>query len=709
MKPSLLIHLTPAMPPTEPESLFDAQTGEEVDRQPVPSPSSTPSRFLVCGLGSLGQYCAMVLKEFGVLVSAITVPMPERWEMATLPDLLDDLVIGDCRQTDCLERARVQTCRAVLLVTSDERVNIEAAFAIRLLNPDVRLVVRSSKQNLNALLGQSLGNFIAFEASQLPAPAFAIAALASEIRGFINLGDHLLRVVKVSIDDEHRWRDLRVLHELNTSTRRLLSHIPSGQPLPTEFHQWEPDARVRVGDLVAYIEVTGNLTDFAAPSIAPASRPGGLLNRLWEKRQQLLSGAYLRRKLWEFWQSTAQQQTKRVAIIVGSVMLLLLVCGTVIFKLTQPGINWLQAFYTAGVMLLGSYDTVFGSLNPQDPIPLWMRLMNLSYMMAGTASIAVLYALLTETLLAAKFQLPKKRPPLPQHDHVVLIGLGRVGRRVATFLQQIKHPLIGVSNQAIEPSFLPQMPLVVNELTSTLLKVNLATAKSVVLATDDEMANLELGLMARAANPHCALVIRTFDPQFSASIDRLLPYAKVLCAYDLAAEAFVAAAFGEKVLNLIRLNEQTVLVTEYTLAPDDHLQGHLLAEIAYGYGVVPILYQRSPESARLMPSDDIRLEAGDRLVVLATINSLQQIEHGEMLPRQWQVCIDKALSKDALFDGATTIARVSGCSLTVARDCMSQLPIILPMPLYQHQAQRLTRQLRKAQVLAHLQGMKDEG
>jgi hypothetical protein len=40
------------------------------------------------------------------------------------------------------------------------------------------LIVRSAKQNLSELLAQGLGNFIAFEATQLPAPAFAIAALA---------------------------------------------------------------------------------------------------------------------------------------------------------------------------------------------------------------------------------------------------------------------------------------------------------------------------------------------------------------------------------------------------------------------------------------------------------------------------------------------------------------------------------------------------
>ncbi len=38
-----------------------------------------------------------------------------------------------------------------------------------------------------------------------------------------------------------------------------------------------------------------------------------------------------------------------------------------------------------------------------------------------------------------------------------------------------------------------------------------------------------------------------------------------------------------------------------------------------------------------MPWYDVKLDAGDRLIVLATSSSLQQIEWGEMLPRPWQV------------------------------------------------------------------------
>ncbi|WP_421655997.1 potassium channel family protein [Leptothermofonsia sp. ETS-13] len=661
------------------------------------------SHFLVCGLGSLGQFCVAALKEFGVSVHAITTACPESWEITNLPGLVDSLLMGDCRQPDVLERAGVKDCRAVLIVTNDERVNIEAAFAVKLLNPEVRVVVRSTKQNLNQLLEQGLGNFVALDASQLPAPAFAIAALGSEIRGLIHLDAYMLLVVKVSIDTTHRWCDRRFLHELNTQTRRLLSHISAGSPLPVGFYQWEPDARVQAGDQVAYIEVVDRFTDLiSVPSAGTPVKARSEAKPFWHKLRHF-SSYHLGQKLVNWWQVTAQQPTKRVATVVGVTMLVLWLLGTLTFKLTNSQISLLSAFYTAGVMLLGSYDTVFGALDPQDSFPVWMRIMNLTYMLAGTASIAVLYALLTETLLVAKFQLPKKRPPVPLQGHVILIGLGRLGRRVATFLQQMRQPLVGVSNVPLESTILPSMPLVVGDLANSLSKVNLATARSVVIATDDEMANLELGLMAHAANPDCALVIRTFDPRFSASIDGLLPYAKVLCAYDLAADAFVATVFGENVLSLLRLNEQTVLVIEYMIKSEDMLNRRLLAEVAYGYGVVPVLYHSLAKgTVRFMPSDDIRLEMDDRLVVLATSDGLQRIERGEMYPRRWQVTINKASSKDSIFDGSMAIARITGCSINQAREVMNQLPAVLPFPLYKHQAQRLVRELSKSQVVAQL-------
>jgi len=175
----------------------------------------------------------------------------------------------------------------------------------------------------------------------------------------------------------------------------------------------------------------------------------------------------------------------------------------------------------------------------------------------------------------------------------------------------------------------------------------------------------------------------------------------------LAAEAYVAAAFGENILSLMRVNQQTVLVTEYAINQDDTLQGRLLSEIAYGYGVVPILHQRYAQDARLMPLDDTKTEIGDRLIVMATIDSLQRAERGELLPRTWIVHIDRALSKDAVFDGANAIARISDCGIHLAREVMSQLPAVLPLPLYHHQALHLVRELRKCQAIA--QAVQNQG
>jgi Trk K+ transport system NAD-binding subunit len=170
-----------------------------------------------------------------------------------------------------------------------------------------------------------------------------------------------------------------------------------------------------------------------------------------------------------------------------------------------------------------------------------------------------------------------------------LIGLDRVGQQIATYLQKLKQPLVGVSDRTLEPTILPEMPLIISDFRDALTEVNLATAKSVVIATDNEMANLEIGLMAHGVNQDAAIIIQTFEPDFSSNIDRLLPYAQVLCSYSLAAETFAAAIFGDRILALLQLNNQTVLVVEYNVEPEDSLQGLLLAEVAYGYEVVPIL------------------------------------------------------------------------------------------------------------------------
>lgn len=665
------------------------------------------NRFLVCGLGSLGQHCVAMLKEYGVVISAIDQEQPKNLQVPNLLSLLDQLLIGDCRLPSILEQAHVCQCRTILLLTGNERVNIEAAFAARILNPRIRLIVRSDKQNLNELLSKSLGNFIAFEPHQLSASSFAIAALGDKSLGYFQLDGYPFRVVKHQVKAHDLWSNHRYVYELNTSYRRVLNHANNSCKLPQEFHQWQTDAILHAEDNIVYIEVADQRTIFQ--EITTHSQQN--LSRLWK---EIISGNCWRKfihRISYIWQRTDHYQSLRIAIIYGITIVVLWCCGTIIYSFNYPQINIVEAFYATAVLLLGGYGDLFGSVKfktqpePSEYMPGWLRLFSLGLTLIGTGFVGVLYALLTDTLLSLKFHVfTNYFSSIPEKDYVLLIGLNRVGQKVASLLQEFKQPLVCINNNTMNLSISSTMPLIIgSNITEALEKLNLANSKSIVIVTDDEMENLEIALMAHTYSSISRLIVRTYDRHFSDNVLQLFPYAQVLCTSAISAEVFAAAAFGENILSLFHLDNQSILVVEYLIETGDTLNGLLLAEVVYGYGVVAILYQKSAQSpVKVMPSDDIRLTINARLIVLANSNSLQRIERGEKYTQTWHVQVEKALTQDAIFYGANEISAISGCDISTARQLMRNLPAKLPIPLYKQQAVRLVQKLQKLRVISTL-------
>ncbi|NUN67723.1 hypothetical protein HCU40_24200 [Pseudanabaena biceps] len=153
-------------------------------------------------------------------------------------------------------KAGILDCRRIVLVTSNQNINIETAIAARRLNPDVHIVVRSSRQNLNQLLKNQLGNFVALDPVDLPAPSFAVAGLGEGTLGLFQLGDRKLRVVETLVKAED-YRFLRtpayLLHKKNS---RLLSIADVGSD--RLFFQWQPDTLIQVGDKIVFMECVEN-------------------------------------------------------------------------------------------------------------------------------------------------------------------------------------------------------------------------------------------------------------------------------------------------------------------------------------------------------------------------------------------------------------------------------------------------------------------
>ncbi|WOB41957.1 potassium transporter TrkA [Thermoleptolyngbya oregonensis NK1-22] len=664
-------------------------------------------RFLVCGLGSLGQYCVYHLQRFAtegtaVSVTAIDRQRPEEWEVENLTDLLaEDLLIGDCRDEPVLLKAGVQQCRAALIVTSNETVNIEAAIAIRRLNPDVRLVVRSSRQSLNELLKLRLGNFNAYDPMEMPAFAFAMAGLQVGLLGSFNIGDTRLQVVEQTVQPrDPRFDDARAVAQ-HKKSYRLLSHRPQAE-IPASpnraFYHWQIDTRIRAGDTIAYIEIAD------APDYTQHQAGGD-----WRSRWQAGLQAVLKEQPLQWFQRVRawmQANRTRPLIAMGLITALVLwVLGATMLKMTVPELTWTKAIASGAVLLLGGYGDVFGGLE-NDPVPGWVYFISLLITIISLLFVLGVVGIIADNLLSARFSFLQRRPPMPKQGHVVMVGLGRVGQQVATWLQTFRQPFVVLTDVADNLALFPKIPIIVGNPIQQIRHANIETAKSLVVVTDDQILNLEVALTARELTRQqkqsLQLVIRSYNQRFSTSLAALIPNARVMAVSALAAEAFVGSAFGENILSLFRLNEQTILVTEFLVEAGDTLVGKLLSQVSYGYGVVPIFYERNSErrtldsSDSLMPSETWMLKAGDRLIVLSTIDGLRRIERGQMRPpRTWRLSMGKPLNRGNLSEIGTTLHRISGLNLNTANAFAQNLPGTIYLQLYDYPAHHLLAELRK--------------
>jgi Trk K+ transport system NAD-binding subunit len=630
-----------------------------------------------------------VLKELGIPVYGLHDAEPTSWETEGVTQALDRFTLGDCRRHSALERAGIASCRAVLFTTSDERANISGALAARSLNPAVRLVIRSSQTNLNERLGERLRNLMALDIEELPAAAFSLAAVGDETVGLFSLEGEFLRVVDKRIGPADHWATGRELHYLDTRWRRVLHHSSGGSRTPVDFHGWEPGEAVQQGDLLAYIE----LYQMTRTPENPAGKE--------KERRASLSWNSIRARLGRLW--TGGGQVRRIALLTAAALILIHVTGVILYKIQYPETTLLDAFNVATVLIFDGYSNMFAQLKLPFHISLWMLLFSLMMTMSGAVVMGMLYAFLTARVLSARLDFRRRPARIPRSRHVVVIGMGPLGRRVAGLLADLEQPVVAVSDVELDHGVLPKIPVITGEPRENMAKANCATAAAVMALTDDDVTNLELALISAQSNENCRLVVRTDDAEFGRSVMSLAPHTHAMSVYALSAEAFAAGALGENVLNLLRLGHETILTTEFIVEAGDTFAGRLLGDVTCGYGLAAILFQRGPwDPVEFFPREDIRLEVGNRLVVLATIGGLQNAEHGSSAERTHQVRVLKVYSEDGAFEGARTISRITGCNLGTAGASFGELPAVLPQLLFRHQARRLALELGLIGVVAEV-------
>lgn len=675
--------------------------------------TAVQDRFIICGLGSLGQQSVINLKKFDydpfeVHITAIDQHPIKSWEINDLPNqLAAPPFVGDCRRETVLRAAGITESRAILILTSNESTNVECAIAARRLNPDIQIILRSSRHSLNALLERQLGKFVALDATELSAMTFALAGLGDNTVSVFTIDRYRFRVIERFVRAGDPRFDQQPIQQLHRSLFRLIDLNPVEKPqqplgwattASSVFHRWQPDVRVVAGDRVAYVEVE-TLSDPPKKDNNPLT----LLSWLIEDMLQVNWPKRIRN-----WLRSSEESLGRVVTIAFVIAIILWIIGTLLLKFNvSADITWVKAISLGAILLLGGYGDVFGGFD-RPVTPGWVQLMCLMIALASILVVVGVLGLIAERLLNSQFYFLQKRPRIPRSNHVVVVGLGSIGKQVTGLLTELHQPLVAIDNQSHPPELFTQIPLLTGNVLEKLSAANLATAKSIIAVTNDQMLNLEVALLAlektlggdRSFSP----VVRTRSQSFSHNLAAMMPQAQIFCPHALSAEAFAGAAFGENILGLFRLSGQTILITEYAIELGDTLVNRQIAQIAYGYGVIPILRETLDRSGNpctvLMPTDEQRILPGDRLFILSSINGLRRIERGEKTaPRRWRLAADTlttiAQTPEALSDTAQLLTKLLNCTIDQAYTFIRQLPTAMDVELYDYQAARLVNTMQE--------------
>jgi Trk K+ transport system NAD-binding subunit len=165
----------------------------------APRPAS--GHIIVVGLGNVGTAVTGQLHDLGFDVVCVDnnpnapgIPMARQMGLP--------VVIGDAFREQTLRAAHLDTCLALVSVTSLDIVNLETALTARALRDDLRIVLRLTDDDLAERLEKTTGNTISRSVPYLAAPAFATAMLEHQVLRTIDVGRHVLLIAEIRVADQ---------------------------------------------------------------------------------------------------------------------------------------------------------------------------------------------------------------------------------------------------------------------------------------------------------------------------------------------------------------------------------------------------------------------------------------------------------------------------------------------------------------------------
>ena len=215
-------------------------------------------------------------------------------------------------------------------------------------------------------------------------------------------------------------------------------------------------------------------------------------------------------------------------------------------------------------------------------------------------------------------------------NHIVVVGLGRVGYRILQELLALKEDAVAIeknSSSALVAEMIDAgVPVIIGEarLRKTLEEANVKSARSVILATDDDLANIDAALTAREINPDIKIVLRLFDDTLAAKVATAMGLPAISTS-SAAAPPLIAAATGRNIFQSFQIGGQKLHVVGLTVSPSSRLKDRHVGEIQKEFDVNIVMYQADGKTA-VNPQHDVRLSPGNQIVFISTIDHIARLE-----------------------------------------------------------------------------------
>jgi voltage-gated potassium channel len=309
-----------------------------------------------------------------------------------------------------------------------------------------------------------------------------------------------------------------------------------------------------------------------------------------------------------------------------------LVSGAVAFVIVLHE-SFFRALYRATVTI---------SLTGEDVIPRTTggRVVTVVVILAGMAIYAYIAGTLVDivtrgVLTGAWSELKRRRVNQGLHDHYIICGYGRVGRRIAQELREegVAYVVMDFDEDALKAARAAQESWINGRGTEDedLQAAGIARAKGLVASSDSDSDNLYITLSARDMRPDLFIVTRASEPDAArkmrrAGADRVVqPYstagqemAKLVLRPQVAAFLDVVTSAGGSDIRL----------EEIEISPASGTVGKSIRQLRVrrDTGALVIALRRAGGGFEAIPNPDTVLESGDVLIAVGTERELHALE-----------------------------------------------------------------------------------